>query len=93
MPTTPQPEAPPTPEQAPPEVLPPSPDVDVPSPAPEPPPPSTDSRSDTQQVFEARRDAVERGEGGREPEIFTSAGLPSGGGTGGETRNQNQDAQ
>ncbi len=91
MATTPQPEAPPTPEQAPPEVSPPPPDIDVPSPAPS--PPAADSRSDIQQVVEARRDAVERGEGGREPETFTSAGLPSGGGTGGVTRNQEADAQ
>lgn len=91
MATTPPPETPPTPEQAPPEVSPPQPDVDVPSPGT--PAPSTDSRSDIQQEVEARRDAVERGEGGREPDIFTSAGLPSGGGTGGETRNQGKDAQ
>ncbi|MFA5966102.1 MAG: hypothetical protein WC804_18950 [Sphingomonas sp.] len=74
MATTPPPEAPPTPEQVPPEFTPPSPDVDVPSPAA--PAPSTDSRSDIQQVVEARRDAVERGEGGREPEILASAALP-----------------
>ncbi|MEG3147720.1 hypothetical protein U1839_23980 [Sphingomonas sp. RT2P30] len=90
MATAPQPEAPPTPEQAPPEVSPPPPDVDIPSPTPT---PSGDQRSDIQQVVEARRDAVERGEGGPEPETFTSAGLPSGGGTGGVTRNQEEDAQ
>ncbi|MDB5711097.1 MAG: hypothetical protein JWL96_3167 [Sphingomonas bacterium] len=94
MATTPQPEAPPTPERAPSELPPPSPDVDVPSPATTPQPPSGDGRSDIQQVVEARRDAVERGEGGREPDIFTSPGLPDGvGGTGGITRNQDADAQ
>ena len=94
MATTPPPEAPPTPEEAPPEVAPPPPDIDVPSPATTPQPPSTDGRSDIQQAVEARRDAVERGEGGPEPDIFTSPGLADGvGGTGGVTRNQDDDAQ
>jgi hypothetical protein len=93
MATTPQPEAEPTPEQAPPEVAPPSPDIDVPSPASTPQPPS-DARSDIQQVVEARRDAVERGEGGPEPETFTSPGLSSGeGGAAGVVRNQDVGAQ
>jgi hypothetical protein len=92
MATTPQPEAPPTPEQAPPELAPPPPDVDIPSPATTPQP--SDSRSDIQQVVEARRDAVERGEGGPEPETFTSPGLSSGeGGAAGVVRNQDDDAQ
>ena len=48
-----------------------------------------DARSDIEQVVEARKDAVERGEGGREPEAFTAPGLPDGvGGTGGVTKNQ-----
>lgn len=41
MATTPPPESPPTPKQAPSELPPPSPDVDVPSPATTPQPPST----------------------------------------------------
>ena len=53
-----------------------------------------DERSDIEQIVEARKDAVERGEGGREPDSFTSAGLPDGvGGTGGITKNQDDDAQ
>ncbi|MEO7169734.1 MAG: hypothetical protein ABIY39_05090 [Sphingomonas sp.] len=57
-------------------------------------PPETDNadkdeRSDIEQVVEARKDAVERGEGGREPDSFTSPGVPDGvGGTGGVTKNQ-----
>ena len=48
-----------------------------------------DERSDIEQIVEARKDAVERGEGGEEPDSFTSAGAPDGvGGTGGVTRNQ-----
>jgi len=48
-----------------------------------------DPRSDLEQVVEARKDAVERSEGGREPESFASTGLPDGvGGTGGVTKNQ-----
>lgn len=53
-----------------------------------------DSRSDLQQEVEARKDAVERGEGGPEPETLTAPGLFSGNaGTGGETKNQDDDAQ
>lgn len=53
-----------------------------------------DQRSDIEQAVEARKDAVERGEGGKEPAIFTDSGLPDGvGGTGGETKNQDDDAQ
>ena len=48
-----------------------------------------DERSDIEQVVEARKDAVERGEGGAEPDSFTSTGIPDGvGGTGGVTKNQ-----
>ena len=48
-----------------------------------------DERSDLEQIVEARKDAVERGEGGREPDSFTSSGVPDGvGGTGGVTKNQ-----
>lgn len=53
-----------------------------------------DPRSDLQQNVEARRDAIERGEGGPEPESITAPGLFSGNaGTGGETKNQDDDAQ
>ncbi|MGH6616962.1 hypothetical protein [Sphingomonas sp.] len=53
-----------------------------------------DKRSDLEQAVEARKDAVKRGEGGREPDTFTSAGSPDGvGGTGGVTKNQEDDAQ
>lgn len=53
-----------------------------------------DTRSDLEQVVEARKDAVERGEGGAEPDGFTSPGLPDGvGGTGGVVKNQDDDAQ
>lgn len=53
-----------------------------------------DTRSDLEQVVQSRSDAVERGEGGPEPETFTDSGLPDGvGGTGGVTRNQDDDAQ
>ena len=52
-----------------------------------------DDRSDIAQIVEARKDAVERGEGGREPDSFTSAGIPDGvGGTGGVVKKRN-DAQ
>ena len=54
----------------------------------------TDDRSDIEQAVEARKDAVERGEGGAEPDIFTSPGMADGvGGTGGVTKNQEDDAQ
>ena len=53
-----------------------------------------EKRTDIEQIVEAREDAVERGEGGDEPDSFTSAGLPDGvGGTGGITKNQDDDAQ
>ncbi|QNA84134.1 hypothetical protein G4G27_09150 [Sphingomonas sp. So64.6b] len=53
-----------------------------------------DRRSDIEQIVEARKDAVERGEGGREPDSFASPGSPDGvGGTGGVTKNQEDDAQ
>jgi len=53
-----------------------------------------DQRSDLQQEVEARKDAVERGEGGPEPETLTAPGLFSGNaGTGGDTKNQDDDAQ
>lgn len=53
-----------------------------------------DPRSDLQQDVEARKDAVERGEGGPEPDSMTAPGLFSGNaGTGGETKNQDDDAQ
>lgn len=53
-----------------------------------------DDRSDLEQIVEARSDALKRGEGGEEPETFTAPGLPDGvGGTGGVTKNQDDDAQ
>ncbi len=53
-----------------------------------------DTRSDIEQAVESRSDAVERGEGGDEPETFTDTGLPDGvGGTGGVVKNQDDDAQ
>ncbi|WP_174286797.1 hypothetical protein [Sphingomonas bacterium] len=53
-----------------------------------------DPRSDLEQEVEARSDAIERGEGGPEPETITEPGLPDGiGGTGGVTKNQDDDAQ
>jgi len=53
-----------------------------------------DPRSDLQQEVEARKDAVERGEGGPEPESMTAPGMFSGNaGTGGEAKNQDDDAQ
>ncbi|MBE2993926.1 hypothetical protein IFR23_18200 [Sphingomonas sp. CFBP 13603] len=53
-----------------------------------------DTRSDIEQAVESRSDAVERGEGGDEPETFTDTGLPDGvGGTGGVVKNQDNDAQ
>ncbi|BCA61921.1 hypothetical protein HMP09_1155 [Sphingomonas sp. HMP9] len=54
----------------------------------------TDTRSDIEQAVASRSDAVERGDGGAEPETFTDSGLPDGvGGTGGVTKNQDADAQ
>lgn len=88
MATTPPSEAPPAPEQAPSELPPPQPDTDVPDPG------QSDPRSDIQQAVEARQDAVARGEGGPEPDIFTSPGLSNGeGGSAGVVRNQGDDAQ
>lgn len=59
-----------------------------------PPESDKDRRSDIEQVVDARRDAVERSEGGDEPDAFTSPGAPDGvGGTGGMTKNQDDDAQ
>lgn len=53
-----------------------------------------DPRSDIEQAVEARSDAVERGEGGTEPDSFTATGVPDGvGGTGGIVKNQDDDAQ
>ena len=53
-----------------------------------------DERSDIEQAVEARSDAVERGEGGAEPEPMTASGDYSGNaGTGGEVKNQDLDAQ
>ena len=60
-------------------------------------PPATqddDARSDIEQAVEARSDAVDRGEGGPEPEPMTATGDYSGNaGTGGEVKNQDIDAQ
>lgn len=59
-----------------------------------PPQDNDDPRSDIEQAVEARADAVDRGEGGPEPETFTASGDHSGNrGTGGEVRNQDLDAQ
>ncbi|MGN6374800.1 MAG: hypothetical protein ACTHMG_04515 [Sphingomonas sp.] len=59
-----------------------------------PPEHDNDERSDIEQVVEARSDAVERGEGGEEPDTFTAPGLADGpAGTGGVVKNQDQDAQ
>ncbi|MGU3390897.1 hypothetical protein [Sphingomonas sp. M1A8_2b] len=53
-----------------------------------------DTRSDIEQAVESRSDAVERGDGGDEPETFTDTGLHDGvGGTGGVVKNQDDDAQ
>lgn len=54
----------------------------------------TDQRSDLEQAVAARSDAVARGEGGTEPDTMTAPGMTDGvGGTGGEVRNQDLDAQ
>lgn len=58
--------------------------------------PSTrdDERSDIAQAVAARSDAVERGDGGDEPDPLTAPGDYSGNaGTGGEVKNQDLDAQ
>ena len=48
-----------------------------------------DDRPDIQQEVESRSDAVNRGEGGDEPAMFTDAGEFDGNsGTGGEVKNQ-----
>ena len=48
-----------------------------------------DARSDLEQAVASRSDAVERGEGGPEPETFTDPGRFDGpSGTGGTIRNQ-----
>ena len=53
-----------------------------------------DTRSDIEQAVASRSDAVERGDGGDEPETFTDSGMADGvGGTGGVTKNQDSDAQ
>lgn len=53
-----------------------------------------DTHSDIEQAVEARKDAVERGEGGREPDAFIAPGMEDGvGGTGGVVKNQDDDAQ
>jgi hypothetical protein len=53
-----------------------------------------DDRPDIEQVVESRADAVERGEGGPEPDRLTDPGMADGvGGTGGVTKNQGDDAQ
>ena len=53
-----------------------------------------DPRSDLQQAVEARADAVLRGEGGTEPDVFLSTGDHDGNsGTGGEVKNQDITAQ
>lgn len=54
----------------------------------------TDDRSDIEQAVEARKDAVERGEGGKHPDAFIAPGAFDGvGGTGGIVKNQDEDAQ
>ncbi|WP_375426845.1 hypothetical protein [uncultured Sphingomonas sp.] len=53
-----------------------------------------DDRSDIEQVVQARSDAVDRGEGGDEPDPMTRTGDYAGvAGTGGEVKNQDRDAQ
>ena len=53
-----------------------------------------DERSDLQRLVEERKDAVERGEGGPEPDPLARPGDADGvGGTGGVTKNQDADAQ
>lgn len=66
--------------------------------SPENPPPRAeatgDTRSDIQQIVEARKDAVERGEGGAEPDPLARQGDADGvGGTGGVVKNQDGDGQ
>ena len=53
-----------------------------------------DPRPDIQQAVEARSDAVARGEGGKEPAMFTDTGEFDGNsGTGGQVKNQDDTAQ
>jgi hypothetical protein len=53
-----------------------------------------DPRPDIQQAVEARSDAVEGGEGGVEPAMFTDTGEFDGNsGTGGEVKNQDDTQQ
>ena len=69
---------------------------DAPEANPDSPPPrqDDDGRSDIEQAVMARSDAVDRGEGGGEPETMTATGDYSGNaGTGGEVKNQDMDAQ
>ena len=50
---------------------------------------SDDERSDLEQMVQSRSDAVERGEGGPEPDPMTRSGEYSGvSGDGGEVKNQ-----
>lgn len=55
-----------------------------------------DTRTDIEQIVDARKDAVERGEGsdGDEPAPMTAPGMFTGNaGTGGVVKNQDRDAQ
>lgn len=53
-----------------------------------------DERSDIEQVVQARADAVDRGEGGSEPDPMTRSGAFSGvSGDAGEVKNQDLDQQ
>lgn len=53
-----------------------------------------DPRSDLQQIVEARADAVKRGEGGNGRSPLADAGASDGvGGTAGDVKNQDADAQ
>ncbi len=53
-----------------------------------------DARTDIEQAVKARSDALDRGEGGPEPDAMTSPGNYTGNaGTGGEVKNQDLDAQ
>lgn len=59
-----------------------------------PPAQDEDPRSDIEQAVQARSDAVARGEGGAESGTLAASGDFSGNaGTGGEVKNQDQDAQ
>jgi hypothetical protein len=53
-----------------------------------------DSRSDLEQIVEARSDAVKAGEGGDGASPLAPSGVPDGvGGTAGEVKNQGADQQ